>query len=197
VAIITATHRNLREMVERHEFREDLYYRLNGLSVRLPALRERVDLMALVQRILRAECDGRLPALDAEVVRLLERYPWPGNLRQLSNVLRAAAMMAADEPTITRSHLSDDFIEDAQRAMRQPLRAPPLAADATPPREPSPDSAAPPAPDSATAAEPATLEELERQTILRVVKEVDGNISLASKRLGISRNTIYRKLRRP
>src|SRR5439155_418719 len=105
VAIITATHRNLREMVERHEFREDLYYRLNGLSVRLPALRERVDLMAIVQRILRAECDGRLP-------------------------------------------------------------------------------------------EPATLEELERQTILRVVKELDGNISLASKRLGISRNTIYRKLRR-
>ena len=197
VAVITATQRNLREMVERHEFREDLYYRLNGLSVRLPALRERVDLMAIVQRILRAECDGRLPELDAEVVRLLERYPWPGNLRQLSNVLRAAAMMAADEPTITRSHLSDDFIEDAQRAMRQPLRAPPLAADATPPRELPADSAAPPAPASATAAEPATLEELERQTILRVVKELDGNISLASKRLGISRNTIYRKLRRP
>jgi transcriptional regulator of acetoin/glycerol metabolism len=196
VAIISASHRNLREMVERHEFREDLYYRLNGLSVRLPALRERGDLMAIVQKILRAECDGRLPELDAEVVRLLERYHWPGNVRQLCNVLRAAAIMAAGEPSITRSHLSDDFIEDAQRAMRQPLRAAGGdggwlgAADAMPPAEAMASSAA-------GSAEQVTLEELELQTIQRVIKEVNGNVSLASKRLGISRNTIYRKLRRP
>jgi len=199
MAVISASHRNLREMVERQEFREDLYYRLNGLSVRLPALRERSDLLPIMQKILRAECGGRLPELDAEVVRLLERYHWPGNVRQLFNVLRTAAVMAAGESAITRSHLSDDFIEDAQRAMRQPPRgagadpAWPAAAPAVASGGALPaDGAAP----SASGDTDVTLEELELQTIQRVMKEVNGNVSLASKRLGISRNTIYRKLRR-
>jgi len=202
VAVISATHHNLREMVERHEFREDLYYRLNGLSVRLPALRERSDLMAIAENILRAECDGQLPELDAEVVRLLERYHWPGNVRQLSNVLRTAAMMAGGESAITRTHLSDDFIEDAQRALRQPphaVRGDVGSAAETPAVHdvmPATQAVAHAPASSEAAAEPATLEELELQTILRVVQEVHGNISMASKRLGISRNTIYRKLRR-
>ena len=199
VSIISATQCDMREMIERHAFREDLYYRLNGLSVRLPALRERTDLMAVVRQILCAECQGHPPELDLDVQRLLERYHWPGNIRQLSNVLRTAAVMAGAERTITRSHLSDDFIEDAQRVMaRQPLRA---AADgeASWPNPVSPAAAAPvheAAQPVHAAADSATLEELELQTIQRVVKEVNGNISLASKRLGVSRNTIYRKLGR-
>jgi len=204
VSIISATHCNVREMIERHTFREDLYYGLNGLSVRLPALRERTDLMAIVQQILCAECQGHPPELDLDVQRLLERCHWPGNIRQLCNVLRTAVVMAAGERQITRTHLSDDFIEEAQRVMaRQPLRA---AADgeAGGPSPVSPAAAAPAhgaspagaADDGKAAADSATLEELELQTIQRVVKEVNGNISMASKLLGISRNTIYRKLGR-
>jgi transcriptional regulator of acetoin/glycerol metabolism len=205
VSIISATHCNLREMVEQHAFREDLYYRLNGLSVKLPALRERTDLMTIAQKILRAECNGRPPALSEDVQRLIEHYHWPGNIRQLSNVLRAAAVMAGGERVITRAHLSDDFIEDVERTiarqsaqMAVPGVAPeaaawlnaaayargvPAAQQQQQPQQPGPDAT-------------ATLEELELQTIQRVVKELNGNISLASKRLGISRNTIYRKLRR-
>ena len=155
--------------------------------------------LCVVRQILCAECQGHPPELDLDVQRLLERYHWPGNIRQLSNVLRTAAVMAGAERTITRSHLSDDFIEDAQRVMaRQPLRA---AADgeASWPNPVSPAAAAPvhdAAQPAHGAADSATLEELELQTIQRVVKEVNGNISLASKRLGISRNTIYRKLGR-
>jgi transcriptional regulator of acetoin/glycerol metabolism len=196
VAVISATHCNLREMVERQAFREDLYYRLNGLTVRLPPLRERSDLLVLAQRILRRHGPLRAPALDAEVVQLMQSYHWPGNVRQLVNVLRAAAAMAGDEAAITRAHLPDDFIEDVQRAAaRRQVSAVGASVGAEQPAAQS-DAAPAPAPQPEAAETAATLEELEMQTILRVVQELDGNISLASKRLGISRNTIYRKLRR-
>jgi transcriptional regulator of acetoin/glycerol metabolism len=196
VAVISATHHDLREMVERQTFREDLYYRLNGLSVRLPPLRERGDLLVLAQRILRRHGPLRAPALDAEVVRLMQSYHWPGNVRQLVNVLRAAAAMAGDEAAITPAHLPEDFIEDVQRAAarRPPGTAGAHAGIGKPAAQNDPASLLAAQPDPAEAG--ATLEELEMQTILRVVQELDGNISLASKRLGISRNTIYRKLRR-
>ena len=117
VAIVGATHRNLREMIAKHEFREDLYYRLNGLVVRCPPLRERSDLDVIVRNMLRAESPRGFPEVDAEVMRLIRAYHWPGNMRQLANVLRTAALMAAGGPRITREHLSDDFLEDAQAAL--------------------------------------------------------------------------------
>lgn len=199
VTIISATHRNLREMISRGEFREDLYYRLNGLVVKLPALRERSDLLTIVQKILRAESEGAPPELDADVLALLHGYGWPGNIRQLANVLRTACVMAAGEGRITRAHLSDDFIDDAGRtagqaqpacALPQPA-ATPMAVQPLQPQQPLPPVAAAPSPQPA----PTTLEALELQTIRRALEEAGGNISVASKRLGISRNTIYRKLR--
>jgi transcriptional regulator of acetoin/glycerol metabolism len=173
-------------MIAAQSFREDLYYRLNGLVVRVPALRERSDFVTIVRKILRAGCAGCPPELDDEVLCMLQRYAWPGNIRQLANVLRTAAVMAAGEPLITRAHLSDDFIEDAGAALPVPARAASSAVT-----QPPADAVAPAAP-SDTA---ATLEELELQTIKRALEEAGGNISVASKRLGISRNTIYRKLR--
>ena len=238
VAIICATHRNLREMITGGGFREDLFYRLNGLAVRLPPLRERSDLLALVRRILDQLTQqstapagrGVAPRLDAEVLQLFQHYPWPGNVRQLFNVLRTAAVMAAGEPVITVEHLSDDFLEEARAAQAagRPAAAPaeaPAAAAAAPPlpapaataADPQagagpaqalpgnlPAGAAPaatPAPASGLAwaavppVAPRSLEEMELDAIRRAVDEAGGNISVASKRLGISRNTIYRKLR--
>ncbi|MFO1339493.1 MAG: sigma-54-dependent Fis family transcriptional regulator [Burkholderiaceae bacterium] len=197
VAVVSATHRPVRDMIGAQSFREDLYYRLNGLVVRLPALRERSDLMTIVRKILRAETNGRPLELDDEVVRLLQAYHWPGNIRQLTNVLRTAAVMAGSEMLITRAHLSDDFLEDAQRDLPPPADKAPVATTA-----PAANAAAPASPTSPTppvadapAAAPATLEEMELRTIQRAVDEAGGNISVASRRLGISRNTIYRKLR--
>ncbi|HEV8691819.1 MAG TPA: sigma-54-dependent Fis family transcriptional regulator, partial [Ideonella sp.] len=131
VAVVSATHRNLREMIGNQTFREDLYYRLNSLVVRLPALRERSDLMTIVRKILRAETNGRPLDLHDEVVRLLQVYHWPGNIRQLTNVLRTAAVMAGSEMLITRAHLSDDFLEDAQRSLGLTHPAPAPAAEPT------------------------------------------------------------------
>jgi len=190
VAIICATHRNLREMIAAQQFREDLYYRLNGLAVRLPPLRERADLLALVERIVERQCPQRRMVLSPEVVRLFQGYPWPGNVRQLFNVLRTAVVMAVGDSAITRAHLSDDFIEDALQC------APPaVAAAATTPATAAPP-AAPAAVPAPAAPEPLrALQDMEFDAIRRAVDEAGGNISVASKRLGISRNTIYRKLR--
>jgi transcriptional regulator of acetoin/glycerol metabolism len=218
IAVIGATHRNLREMIERKEFREDLYYRLNGLVVRLPPLRERSDLEAVAMRILRCASPQGAPPLSARVMELLRAYHWPGNIRQLSNVLRTAAVMAAGDAAITEEHLSDDFLEDAKAASRgsvasvtpfsSPRITPPVgSAPASPTPAPAaggaisvetPAAAAPSAQaagDSLAASTAVTLEEIEVDTIRRAVEAAKGNISEASKRLGISRNTIYRKLR--
>jgi transcriptional regulator of acetoin/glycerol metabolism len=186
VAIVSATHRNLREMIDAQTFREDLYYRLNGLVVRLPALRERSDLMTIVRKILRAETNGCPLNLDDEVVQLLQAYRWPGNIRQLTNVLRTAAVMAGSEMVITRAHLSDDFLEDAQRELRASSEPAPAAPSASAPATANAET---------QAAAAATLEEMELRTIQKAVDDAGGNISVASRRLGISRNTIYRKLR--
>jgi len=216
VAVIAATHCNLREMIEKHAFREDLYYRLNGLAVRLPALRERSDLMPLALRMLAAECPGVAPRLSERVVGYFKAYHWPGNLRQLSNVLRTAAVMAAGEPLITDDHLSDDFLEDVRRARgsaaARPVErdeqrpSPVLAARPMAPAvaeivgtEPmaSGPAEAPVATVFAPVAAPSskTLGEQEIDMIRAALDAANGNISEASKRLGISRNTIYRKLR--
>jgi transcriptional regulator of acetoin/glycerol metabolism len=183
VSVVSATHRNLREMIAAGSFREDLYYRLNGLVVKLPALRERSDLMAIVQKILRAETNGRPLQLAADVVRLLQGYAWPGNIRQLANVLRTAVVMAGGENTITREHLSDDFLADAEEAVAPATPPAPLAA--------APVTVMP----AQTARDDETLEALALETIRRALDEAGGNVSAASKRLGISRNTIYRRLR--
>ena len=183
IAVVSATHRNLRDMIAAQQFREDLYYRLNGLVVRLPALRDRSDLRAVARRILIAESPGATPAISASVMGLFERYAWPGNIRQLANVLRTAAVMCANEGEITEEHLSDDFHEDIRRA---PLAPPPGARLASPLSAPE----LPPATASAR-----TLGESEIALIQAAVDAANGNISEASKQLGISRNTIYRKLR--
>ncbi len=194
IAVVSATHRDLREMNAAGTFREDLYYRLNGLVVRLPALRDRGDLRAVARRIVLAEAPDTPPEISAPVMALFERYAWPGNIRQMANVLRTAVVMAGSDPAITEEHLSEDFLEDVQRQ----ASAPPVAS------MPRPAAAVPPLPVAAAPSEPATppaaaggrtLVESELALIQAALDAAGGNISEASKALGISRNTIYRKLR--
>jgi sigma-54 dependent transcriptional regulator, acetoin dehydrogenase operon transcriptional activator AcoR len=193
VAIVCATHRNLREMIAAQTFREDLYYRLNGLAVRLPALRQRSDLIALAEGIVARESGPRAQALSPDVVALLERCAWPGNLRQLFNVLRTACVMAQGEPSIRREHLPDDFLDEVGAAAPDALSAAPAqpsrgtaAARPQPAAEAAPPLPRPPA---------RSLDDIEIDAIGRTLEACGGNISEAAKRLGISRNTIYRKLR--
>ena len=149
--------------------------------MKLPPLRERTDLRTLVRRILANEGATAPQLVASDVQSLLEGYDWPGNLRQLASVLHTAAVMAAGEAAITREHLSDDFLNEASQ--RQ------VAGNQAAANEPAPGHPTLPG------ASGGTLEELEREMIRQAVDAADGNISVASKRLGISRNTIYRKLR--
>ncbi|MEM5372126.1 sigma-54-dependent Fis family transcriptional regulator [Paraburkholderia azotifigens] len=182
VRIVCATHRNLRAMIEEGTFREDLYYRINGLVVTLPALAERTDLPVLVERMLarlrRDEPDSdRMPTrVSADVLDCFARCRWPGNLRQLANVLRTAGIMAEGADEIGLDHLPDDFLHDCEPPRDEPLRAPPIVDTPTPSR-------------------PANMEELQATLIEQTLARNNGNISAAARELGLARNTVYRYMR--
>ena len=162
IALIGATHRNLKQMVAEGRFREDLYYRLNGICVRLPALRERHDFSGLCNRLL--ERLGRPEVqIEPRLLQQLSMYRWPGNVRQLEMVLKVAlAFMEPEEELLGREHLSDDFLDE-------------LAAD--------------PVPGS------GTLQETEEVLIRQALEQHQGNVTAAAHDLGISRATLYRRMK--
>ncbi len=113
VAIVCATHRDLKGAIARGSFREDLYYRLNGMVVRLPALRDRTDFDIVLRKVLDSLCeDGQRLEFADEVLALFRRYHWPGNFRQLHNVLRTAVALVGCEGVIRTEHLPDDFLDE-------------------------------------------------------------------------------------
>jgi transcriptional regulator of acetoin/glycerol metabolism len=172
VELICATNHNLRERIAKGLFREDLYYRLNGLVVKLPPLRDRTDLDVVVKKILGNESEGRQYRMSDEVLQLFRRHKWPGNFRQLTNLLRTAMIMAGDEEEIHLRHMPDDFLDDIGTG---PAPAALASADRM-------------------VAAGANLEEMEHTVILKSLEAHDGNVSATARALGISRNTIYRKL---
>ncbi|MCK6413284.1 MAG: sigma-54-dependent Fis family transcriptional regulator [Azonexus sp.] len=195
ISLVCATHRKLREEVARGGFREDLYYRLAGMSVTLPALRERNDIDNLVDKITARETAQRgAPArFSPSALVLLRNYPWPGNIRQLFNVIRVAvALLDDDESLITEAHLPEEFFETPAACPLPPCDsgAPGLAA------MPVAGPAIGPATDEAAATTATSLDEIGRQAAQRALAAAGGNVSLAARQLGISRNTLYRKLGR-
>jgi len=189
LAIVSATRHDLRARVADGRLREDLYYRLNGLTVRVPPLRDRKDLATLARRILDRDPASRPLRLSQEVLALLAAGTWPGNVRQLYNVLRAAAVLAGADGVIAPEHLPDDVVEDLPRSTAETSR-PAAASDGRPSIGIGTSAATVPG-----AAEPLSLQAMEVAAIQRTLDETGGNIAEAAKRLGISRNTIYRKLR--
>ncbi|WP_367068729.1 sigma-54-dependent Fis family transcriptional regulator [Oryzisolibacter sp. LB2S] len=192
VTVISATHKNLKELIARGDFREDLYYRLNGLVVRLPALRERTDFHAVVQKVLHALCeDCSHIRIAPDVMELLQAYHWPGNVRQLHNLLRTAAVMVDDDCTIRLEHLPDDFLDELRTpacpaAVTQPPAADELAM--------MPGVGAPPPPVmDAPGEDGRSLQDVTINAMAQMLRLHKGNVSAAAKALGVSRNTIYRK----
>ena len=181
--LISATHCQLLQAAEQGRFRHDLYYRLNGLTVQLPALRERTDFAALTAQLLAdLATEQGLPhpvQVAPDLLQRLAAHPWPGNLRQYASVLRTAcAMLAEGEDTLGWEHLGDDIVQALQTA------APPLSA-----RLPGLTTARP-----VPAAEVLSLQELSSAAIDQALQSARGNVSQAARQLGISRQTLYRKL---
>ena len=162
VALICATHRDLKILVADKQFREDLFYRVNGISVMLPALRERDDFAALVSRLL-SKLDAPDVVLHDDLDRLLAGYHWPGNIRQLEMVLRTAlAMREPGETVLTLDHLPDSMLDE-------------LTASEKP--------------------QAGSIRENELEMIRQSLDSHQGNVSAAADALGISRATLYRKLK--
>ncbi|MDR3481784.1 MAG: sigma-54-dependent Fis family transcriptional regulator [Burkholderiaceae bacterium] len=176
VELICATNRNLRELIARGEFREDLYYRMNGLVVKLPPLRDRTDIEPVIDKILAAEARDVPHTVSPEIMALFKKHNWPGNFRQLTNLLRTAMIMAGQEHEIRLEHLPDDFLDDVETAAVQ---------SAHPPEPPS---------HSQLIVGDANLEDVKLSAIQKALEASDGNVSAAAKTLGVSRNTIYRKI---
>lgn len=201
VNLICATHRNLRELITERGFRDDLYYRINGIAVKLPRLRERTDLAALCQKILQELSPHHVLTIQPTLMKAFLGYSWPGNLRQLNNVLKTAVIMASNEHEITRMHLADDFVDELSTLIEEATLAvavgiPPsyfeLAGRRAETSQKGGDSSLP----SVQSPMMNNLEQVEITTIRRVLDACGGNVSTASKQLNISRNTIYRKLKK-
>jgi transcriptional regulator of acetoin/glycerol metabolism len=171
-ALICATHRNLKTEMDAGRFRADLYYRINGLTLMLPALRERKDFAALLNRLLEEMAPGRGVFIEAAVSAAFSHYAWPGNLRQLVNVLRTAcALLDEGEDRISWPQLPDDMVEE--------LRHPAQRIELDP------------------GDETENLRDLSQAAMARAISLSGGNMSAAARRLGISRNTLYRRLKQP
>ena len=167
VRIVSATHRNLLERVAEGSFREDLYYRLNGLEIGLPALRDRADKSQLLDFLLAEEVGDEPVTLSRPARQALLDFNWPGNVRQLRNVLRTLAALC-DGGVIE--------CDDLPAIIRQP-------------------SAKLPKPVVAQPCELA-LENAEKSALLMVLEQHRWHMTHTALQLGVSRNTLYRKLRK-
>lgn len=178
--VICASHRNLREMITRGEFREDLYYRLNGITLELPALHRRRDKDGLIRRCLARESAGQEPAaIELAALEQLTAYEWPGNIRELRNVIRRA--LAICENRVIRLGDLPDEVRHCEPAPSAAAAAVAAAADAGEPRRAAPRSA---------------LAHAERQALLETIERHHGHMTQVAAQLGVSRNTLYRKLKR-
>ncbi len=193
IAVVCATHKNLKDMIAKGEFREDLYYRLNGLVVRLPALRERTDFDVVSRKILAALCDkSEQITISPRVMQLFRQYAWPGNFRQLHNLLRTAVVMVGCDGAIEVEHLPDDFLEE----VAQVAPVPPSALHLPQPTQMTAEQlqhiheVAHFVPDTGDG---GSLHDVALNTMAHVLRQHRGNVSAAAKALGVSRNTIYRK----
>ena len=165
--VISATNRDLRALVASGDFRMDLYFRLNGLTLTLPPLRERSDQRSLIETICREEA-GSPVAIEPSALAALTAYHWPGNIRELRNTLRTAIAFAGPSTRIELSHLFPSLGTFA---------GPGIAIASNEEKSPK----------DSVAAERARIElELERQR---------WHIGRTAAALGVSRNTLYRKLR--
>ena len=174
--LVAATNRNLAKMVADGAFREDLYYRLNVIDVRMPALKDHPeDIALLVARFLKefsAANGGTVTGIEPAALKKLETYPWPGNVRQLRNAVEKMVVLASG-PKLTVDDLPVEITEGGERGTGNGNEDKgQRTADASP-----------------------TLAETEKAQILAVLDECRNNKSKAADLLGISRRTLHRKLK--
>jgi two-component system response regulator HydG len=170
--VISATNRDLEGMIEEGRFREDLYFRINVLTIGLPALRTRGgDILVLARHFLAriaSRTGKRAPTMTAEAAQKLMAYPWPGNVRELENCMEYGVALASS------GEIAVGDLPDKVRG----FRATQIVLSSSDPEQ------------------LISLEQLERRYVMRVMESVDGNKAAAARVLGIERRTLYRMLER-
>lgn len=166
IRVVSATNADLRQMVQNHTFREDLFYRINLITIHLPALRERrEDIPLLVRHFADRMCEANhLPKVDISkpAMDYLCRLPYPGNIRELKNLVERTLLVSGKEVLEV-----EDFEAQYQHPLGQPVTV---------------------------NLQGLTLDEIERQTIVQTLKKYDNNLSQVAMALGISRPALYRRL---
>jgi len=171
VRIVAATNKNLNSLLSSGQFREDLYYRISVVTIELPSLEERLeDIPLLAEHFLEQfnQRNQRQVTISEDAIRRLSSLRWPGNVRELENLIERLAIFTATGQ-ITAQEVERERTERAGAAKGSENSASTLG---------------------------GKLEEIERQEILRVLREAKGNKSLAARMLGIERKTLYEKARR-
>jgi len=171
--VIGATNRNLMNMIKESSFREDLFYRLNVISLDIPPLRKRRDdIVLLVQHFLQdfaAKNRKHIKGFTPKAIDRLIRYDWPGNVRELMNAVERAVVLARTE------HIDDEDLAIIQTPLGQTAESTPVLDDIN---------------------YNITLEDMERTAVIKTLKTSDGNKSEAARRLGITRKTLHKKLKK-
>lgn len=171
VRLIAATHHDLHALIRENKFRDDLYFRISTIVLKIPPLRERIEDIRLIAQTLIEKVAANVVhshlELTSDAVAALERYSWPGNIREMRNVLERAALLN-DEGSIRAEHLHFEFASREHTATAAP---------------------------GATADTSLSLSEVERLYIQKVVQEEDGRIERAAQRLGVPRSSLYKKIK--
>ncbi|HUO08177.1 MAG TPA: sigma-54 dependent transcriptional regulator [Phycisphaerae bacterium] len=195
--VLAATSRDIREMMAKGQFREDLYYRLNVITIELPPLRQRLDdIPLLVKRFMDRVNDQngtRITSIAPNVIDALQQYHWPGNVRELLNIIERM-MVLADKPALEMDELPAYIRNPANRTVVA-AAAPSTAASSTssgPGATPQPATAPDPSLDLALAT--MTLADLEDRAIAAALVRFNNNRTRAARALGISVRTLQRKL---
>jgi transcriptional regulator with GAF, ATPase, and Fis domain len=185
VRLVTATHQDLETLIRQGRFREDLYYRLNVISIAVPPLRDRrEDILELANHFLGvySQRSGKqTPQLDDDAVTALKSYDWPGNIRQLENVIERAVVIA-DGPVITANELAPEILHCNGLEPRPNDNAPAAEMPALWMRGPS--------------FERSERERTEREHLVRALAGAAGNKAEAARALGLARSTFFSKLKK-
>lgn len=175
VRIIAATNEDLSTAVRKGEFREDLYHRLNEFSIKVAPLRERQEdlepFCTYFLALANAELDKELAGFDTEVMEIFRRYSWPGNLRELRNIIRRAALLSPGS-SIQKAALPDEIIQEQKPIQGESDQRDELPTDLK-----------------------SMAERTEMEMIIQTLQKANYNKSKAAKMLGIDRKTLYNKMK--
>ena len=170
IRLICATNRDLEQMVAEGSFREDLYFRINTIHLSLPPLRERQEDIAPLARMFMESCARKygkeMEGIAADALHALESFPWKGNIRELQHMVEKAVILADGKVLGTRDFFPDARMEASQGGL------------------------------SLEASREMTLDEMEQEMIRGALRRNDGNLSAVAQQLGITRQTLYNKLRK-